>query len=106
MMPISFFVSRLGITDLIIYKFIIKIMIYANLIKIFDFEIFIISIISKFFYNFEIFIIFSSLKDLSKYVIIFGNVTRINLFIIARRKTYFIFLYISYIEDIGDIILI
>jgi hypothetical protein len=42
MMPFSIFVSRLGITDLIN-----KIKIYANLIKLFHFEIFIILLLKQ-----------------------------------------------------------
>ena len=67
MMPFSIFVSSLGITDLAN-----KTKIYTNLMKLLHLK----------------FISFcSSLKVLSLYVIIFGNYTRINIFIIARRKS-------------------
>jgi len=55
MMPISIFVSRLGITDLVN-----KIKINTSLIKLF---------------NFEIHTILPLFKILFKYVIIFGNIT-------------------------------
>ena len=67
MMPVSIFVSRLGIIDLVN-----KIKIYTKLIKLIHFEIHIILFLFKF---------------LSKYVIIFGNITWINIFIIVRRKS-------------------
>ena len=56
MMPFSIFESHLGITD----NKVNKIKIYTNLIKLF---------------HFEIYIIFFSLKFLSKYIITFGNIT-------------------------------
>ena len=67
MMLVSIFVSGLGITDLVN-----KIKFYTNLSKLF---------------RFEIYVNFSSLKVLSNFfLIIFGNITRINIYIIARRK--------------------
>ena len=42
MMPVSIFVSRLGITDLVN-----KIQIYTNLMKLFHFEIYIILVLFK-----------------------------------------------------------
>ena len=63
------FLSPLGITDLAN-----KIKIYTNLKNLF---------------NFEIYIILFLLKVISKYVIIFVNITWINIFIIARRKKWY-----------------
>ena len=65
MMSVIIIVSRLYITDMVN-----KIKINTNSIKLF---------------HFEIYIIFSNLKVLSKYVIMVGNITGINIFITVRR---------------------
>ncbi len=78
MMPVRIFVTRLSITDLVN-----RIEIYTNLIKLF---------------HFEIYIIFLLFKVLSKYVIIFCNITWKNIFIVAQRKSdanMHVFLYIN-----------
>ena len=67
MMPVSTFVSCLGITDLNWCK----LKIYTNLIKLFHFEIYITWFLFK-----------SSISIL----IIFGNNTILKIFIIAQRK--------------------
>jgi len=77
MMPISIFVSRLGIIDLVN-----KNKIYTNLIKLFLLEIHTILFL---------------FKSLPTYVTIFGNITWINIFIKTRIKSdanMHVFLYI------------